>query len=95
MDNEGEIEHVAEALCRGELSCTEEASLCLCVCVMCELSVLFNGACFCRSGTDEEYKEKKKLLQDITDLKRDSDEHRRVLALAKKLKVMQRKDPQI
>ena len=56
----------------------------LCVCVMCELSVLFNGVCFCRSGTDEEYKEKKKLLQDITDLKRDGDEHRRVLALAKK-----------
>ncbi len=38
----------------------------------------------CRSGTDEEYKEKKKLLQDITDLKRDGDERRRVLALAKK-----------
>ncbi len=38
----------------------------------------------CRSGTDEQYEEKKKLLQDIADLKHDGEECRRVLALAKK-----------
>ncbi len=40
-----------------------------------------------RSGTDEEYAEKKKLLQDIYDLKKDAEEHARVIALAKKTEV--------
>ncbi len=38
----------------------------------------------CRSGTAEQYAEKKKLLQDITNLRADADERVRVLKLAKK-----------
>ncbi len=45
-----------------------------------------NDSCICalcRSGTDEQFAEKKKLLQDISDLRQDADEHKRVLALSK------------
>ncbi len=38
----------------------------------------------CRSGSAEQYAEKKKLLQDITDLRADADERAHVLKLAKK-----------
>ncbi len=38
-----------------------------------------------RSGSDEQYAEKKKMLQDVLDLKNDVDEHARVLVLAKRV----------
>ncbi len=38
----------------------------------------------CRSGTIEQLSEKKKLLQDVRDLRTDADERQRVLKLAKK-----------
>ncbi len=53
--------------------------VCVFVCVMCALlhgAIICCMFLWCRSGTDEEYKEKKKLLQDISDLKRDGDKHR-------------------
>ncbi len=49
---------------------------------LCVLCIVY--ACCHRSGTDEEYADKKKLLQDINDLKKDAEECARVLALAKK-----------
>ncbi len=44
-----------------------------------------------RSGTDEQYKAKVKLLQDIADQKKDADERARALAAAKKTETTTRK----
>ncbi len=45
----------------------------------------------CRSGTDEQFAEKKKILQDICDLKADAEERARVLKLAKKVETEAKK----
>ncbi len=45
---------------------------------------MYNECICCRSGTDEQFAEKKKLLQDVCQLKVDAEECARVLKLAKK-----------
>lgn len=44
-----------------------------------------------RSGTDEQYEAKKKLLQDIADKKKDADTRAHALAEAKKIETASRK----